>query len=92
MYLSAELPKEEADGQPDQYHRWAQESAEDIISNWELNNPRHMLWIRNAEHITPQALAFFLLVAPDNAPKGTREWVLGAGKSGYLYHSLISYK
>ena len=70
MYLSE---KEEADGQPDQYLRWAQESAEDIIKNWDFNNPRHMWWIRNAEHITPQALAFFLLVAPDKAPKGTRE-------------------
>ncbi|GAB2556942.1 cellulase N-terminal Ig-like domain-containing protein [Spirosoma aerophilum] len=70
MYLSE---KEEADGQPDQYLRWAQESAEDIIKNWDFNNPRHMWWIRNAEHITPQALAFFLLVAPNKAPKGTRE-------------------
>ncbi len=70
MYLSE---KEEADGKPDQYLRWAQESAEDIIKNWDFNNPRHMWWIRNAEHITPQALAFFLLVAPDKAPKGTRE-------------------
>ena len=70
MYLSE---KEEADGKPEQYLRWAQESAEDIIKNWDFNNPRHMWWIRNAEHITPQALAFFLLVAPDKAPKGTRE-------------------
>lgn len=70
MYLSE---KEEADGQPDQYLRWAQEGAEDIIKNWDFNNPRHMWWIRNAEHITPQALAFFLLVAPEKAPKGTRE-------------------
>ncbi|WP_097125815.1 cellulase N-terminal Ig-like domain-containing protein [Spirosoma fluviale] len=70
MYLAE---KEDADGQPDQYLRWAQESAEDIIKNWDFNNPRHMWWIRNAEHITPQALAFFLLVAPDKAPEGTRE-------------------
>lgn len=70
MYLSE---KEEADGQPEQYLRWAQEGAEDIIKNWDFNNPRHMWWIRNAEHITPQALAFFLLIAPDKAPKGTRE-------------------
>lgn len=70
MYLSE---KEETDGQPEQYLRWAQESAEDIIKNWDFNNPRHMWWIRNAEHITPQALAFFLLVAPDKAPNGTRE-------------------
>ena len=70
MYLSE---KEEADGKPDQYLRWAQEGAEDIIKNWNFDNPRHMWWIRNAEHITPQALAFFLLVAPDKAPNGTRE-------------------
>ncbi|GAB3010821.1 cellulase N-terminal Ig-like domain-containing protein [Spirosoma pulveris] len=70
MYLSE---KEDADGQPDQYLRWAQESADDIIKNWDFTNPRHMWWIRNAEHITPQALAFFLLFAPDKAPKGTRE-------------------
>ncbi|GAB3570671.1 hypothetical protein GCM10027578_27440 [Spirosoma luteolum] len=70
MYLSE---KDEVDGQPDQYLRWAQEGAADIIKNWDFDNPRHMWWIRNAEHITPQALAFFLLVAPDKAPKGTRE-------------------
>lgn len=70
MYLSE---KEEADGKPDQYLKWAQESAGDIIKNWDFNNSRHMWWIRNAEHITPQALAFFLLVAPDKAPAGTRE-------------------
>ena len=32
-----------------------------------------MWWIRNGEHITPQALAFFLLVAPEEAPFGTKE-------------------
>jgi hypothetical protein len=32
-----------------------------------------MWWIRNAEHITPQALAFFLMVAPDQAPAATKE-------------------
>ena len=32
-----------------------------------------MWWIRNAEHITPQALAWFLLLDPENAPKGTKE-------------------
>lgn len=70
MYLSE---RAEPDGQPEKYLRWAQESAEDIIRNWNFDNPRHMWWIRNAEHITPQALAFFLLVAPDKAPAGTRE-------------------
>lgn len=70
MYLS-EL--NEPDGQPEKFLKYAQQSAEDIIRNWDFNNPRHMWWIRNAEHITPQALAFFLLVAPDKAPAGTRE-------------------
>lgn len=65
--------KNEADGQPAKYLKWAQESAKDIIQNWDFNNPRHMWWIRNAEHITPQALAYFLLLAPEQAPAGTRE-------------------
>jgi hypothetical protein len=70
MYL---CEKNEKDGNPEQFLKWAQESAKDIIANWDFNNPRHMWWIRNAEHITPQALAFFLMVAPDEAPEGTRE-------------------
>lgn len=32
-----------------------------------------MWWIRNAEHITPQALAYFLMLAPEYAPEGTKE-------------------
>lgn len=52
---------------------WAKEGAKDIIANWDFNNPRHMWWIRNAEHITPQALALFLMLEPDSAPAGTRE-------------------
>lgn len=70
MYLSEQ---NEPDGNPDKFLKYAQESAQDIIDNWDFNNPRHMWWIRNAEHITPQALEFFLMVAPDKAPKGTRE-------------------
>jgi len=70
MYLSE---KNEKNGQPDKFLNYAQESAEDIITNWDFNNPRHMWWIRNAEHITPQALAWFLMAAPDHAPAGTRE-------------------
>lgn len=70
MY-SSEL--HEKDGRPDQFLKWAQESAEDIITNWDFNNPRHMWWIRNAEHITPQALALFVMLAPDKAPAGTKE-------------------
>jgi hypothetical protein len=63
----------EKDGEPDKYLGWARESAIDIIRNWDFNNVRHMWWIRNAEHITPQALSFFLLTAPDKAPPGTDE-------------------
>jgi hypothetical protein len=70
MYL---CEKNEKDGQPEKFLKYAQESAQDIITNWDFNNPRHMWWIRNAEHITPQALAWFLMVAPDQAPKGTKE-------------------
>lgn len=70
MYL---CEKNEKDGQPEKFLKYAQESAQDIITNWDFNNPRHMWWIRNAEHITPQALAWFLMVAPDQAPAGTKE-------------------
>lgn len=70
MYL-CEL--NEPDGNPEKFLKYAQESAQDIIDNWDFNNPRHMWWIRNGEHITPQALEFFLLVAPDQAPAGTRK-------------------
>lgn len=70
MYL---CEQNEKDGQPEKFLKYAQESAQDIIANWDFNNPRHMWWIRNAEHITPQALAWFLMVAPDQAPAGTRE-------------------
>ena len=70
MYL-CEL--NEPDGNPDKFLKYAQESAQDIIDNWDFNNPRHMWWIRNGEHITPQALEFFLMVAPDKAPAGTKE-------------------
>lgn len=70
MYISEKNVK---NGQPQKFLKWAQQSAEDIIKNWDFNNPRHMWWIRNAEHITPQALVYFLLLAPEHAPKGTRE-------------------
>jgi len=70
MYLSE---KNEKDGQSGKFLKYAQESVQDILTNWDFNNPRHMWWIRNAEHITPQALAWFLMVAPDKAPIGTKE-------------------
>jgi hypothetical protein len=74
MYL---CEKNEKDGQSEKFLKYAQESAQDIITNWDFNNPRHMWWIRNAEHITPQALAWFLMVAPEEAPAGTREKLAG---------------
>jgi len=70
MYL---CEKNEKDGHPQKFLKYAQESAQDIITNWDFNNPRHMWWIRNAEHITPQALAFFLMAVPGEAPVGTKE-------------------
>ena len=70
MYISE---KNQKGGHPEKFLKYAQESTRDIISNWDFNNPRHMWWIRNAEHITPQALAWFLMVAPDSAPVGTKE-------------------
>ena len=70
MYL---CEKNEKDGNPGKFLKYAQESAQDIIDNWDFNNPRHMWWIRNAEHITPQSLAWFLMVAPGKAPNGTKE-------------------
>ncbi|WP_190277631.1 hypothetical protein [Adhaeribacter rhizoryzae] len=88
MYLSEQ---QEPDGKPEQFLKWAQESATDIIQNWDFNNPRHTWWIRNAEHITPQALAFFLLVAPDKAPAGTKEKLMAwrdhmQAKTANLWH------
>jgi hypothetical protein len=70
MYL---CEKQEKDGDPERFLAYASKAARDMIDNWDFDNPRHMWWIRNGEHITPQALAFFLMVAPDDAPHGTRE-------------------
>ena len=70
MYL---CEKNEKNGQPEKFLKYAQESAQDIIQRWDFNNVRQMWWIRNAEHITPQSLAWFLMVAPKKAPAGTRE-------------------
>ncbi|MEZ4829090.1 MAG: hypothetical protein R3C61_22815 [Bacteroidia bacterium] len=74
MYLSE---KNEPDGQPEKFLAYARAAATDIIDNWDFDNPRHMWWIRNGEHITPQALAFFLMVAPESAPYGTTEKLAG---------------
>nr|WP_289062283.1 cellulase N-terminal Ig-like domain-containing protein [uncultured Zobellia sp.] len=68
-----ETERHEKNGSPEKFLKYAQSGASDIIRNWDFNNPRHMWWIRNAEHITPQALSFILLLAPDKAPDGTKE-------------------
>lgn len=70
MYITE---SHEKNGQPDKYMAYAKASAEDVIKNWDFNNIRHMWWIRNAEHITPQSLAFFQMTFPDKAPAGTKE-------------------
>ncbi len=70
MYL---CEKNEKDGNPEKFLAYAKIAAQDIIDHWDFDNPRHMWWIRNGEHITPQALAFFLMVAPEEAPFGTKE-------------------
>ena len=70
MYLT-EL--NEKDGQPEKFLKWANDGVEDIVKNWDFNNIRHMWWIRNAEHITPQALAFYLMTVPEKAPVGAKE-------------------
>ncbi len=70
MYLAE---REEPDGQPGRFLAHARACAEDIIRSWDFSNPVHTWRARNAEHITPQALALFLLLAPEHAPAGTKE-------------------
>jgi hypothetical protein len=70
MYVAE---KQERDGQPERFLHHAQNCAEDIIKNWDFNNPVHTWRARNAEHITPQALALFQLIAPGEAPSGTKD-------------------
>jgi hypothetical protein len=75
--------REEEDGRPEKYLTYAQDAARDIVQNWDFDNPWHMWAMRNAEHITPQALAFFLMVAPEHAPAGAHE-KLGAWRDYIL--------
>ncbi len=70
MYL---CEKNEPDGEPEKFLAHARRAAKDMIDNWDFENPRHMWFIRNGEHITPQALAFFLMVAPNSAPHGAEK-------------------
>ena len=60
-------------GQPARFLTYARACAEDIIRSWDFGNPVHTWRARNAEHIAPQALALFLLIAPEQAPPGTKE-------------------
>lgn len=61
----------EPGGEAGKFLGYAQQCAADIVENWDFNNPWHMWSMRNAEHITPQALAVFYLMFPDKAPPGT---------------------
>lgn len=63
----------EPDGDPERFLAYAREATRDLIANWHFDNPRHTWLHRNGEHVGPQALAYFLMVAPDDAPPGTRE-------------------
>lgn len=71
--LMYECERHEKDGQPDRFLAYAQECATDIIKNWDFQNEWHMWAMRNAEHITPQALALFLMMAPEKCPAGAKE-------------------
>jgi hypothetical protein len=63
----------EKNGDSERFLRYARACAEDIIKNWDFADPVHTWRARNAEHITPHALALFLLMAPEHAPAGTKE-------------------
>jgi hypothetical protein len=83
MYLTE---KNEKDGQPEKFLAWAKESVDDIVQHWDFNNVRHMWWIRNAEHITPQALAFYTMTVPEKDSKAAKN-KLGAWMDHILSRS-----
>lgn len=60
-------------GESARFLKYAQNCANDIIKNWNFDNEWHTWAMRNAEHITPQALALFLMIAPDQCPPGAKE-------------------
>ncbi|MGB3849270.1 MAG: hypothetical protein WA958_04835 [Tunicatimonas sp.] len=70
MYL---CENNEPDGQPQKFLNYAHACATDIVDNWDLNSPWHTWALRNAEHITPQALAFYQLSVPDHPTEGVKE-------------------
>lgn len=60
-------------GQSAKFLTYAQDCAKDIIQNWNFSNEWHTWAMRNAEHVTPQALALFLMLAPEQCPPGAKE-------------------
>ncbi|WP_229367747.1 hypothetical protein [Fibrisoma limi] len=60
-------------GESARFLKYAQDCATDIIKNWNFDNEWHTWAMRNAEHITPQALALFLMLEPEKCPVGTKE-------------------
>lgn len=66
MYLGE---NDEPNGQADRFLAYARQCAADIVTNWDFNNPVHTWRARNAEHITPQALAMFAMVLPNEMPR-----------------------
>lgn len=71
--LMYEAEKHEPNGQSARFLKYAQDCANDIIQNWNFDNEWHTWAMRNAEHITPQALALFLMLEPDKCPTGAKE-------------------
>jgi hypothetical protein len=70
MYLGEQ---QEADGQASRFLKYAQQCAEDIVANWDFNNPVHTWRMRNGEHIAPQSLAMFILLGPPEMTHGAKE-------------------
>jgi hypothetical protein len=79
MYLGE---KNHPGGEPERFAAYARQCAQDIIANWNFDDPVHTWAARNAEHITPQALAMLLMAAPEIAPAGSREKL--AAWAGYI--------
>jgi hypothetical protein len=70
MYIGEKA--EPGGGEANRFARYVRDCAEDVIRNWDFTNPVHTWRARNAEHVTPQALALLLLMAPELAPAGAQ--------------------
>ncbi|MEK7415740.1 MAG: hypothetical protein AAB263_20735 [Planctomycetota bacterium] len=71
MWLSERAEK---DGDPKRFLANACREAEVMVREWDpAGNPAHSWILRNSEHVPPQALALLLMLAPEQAPPGTRE-------------------